>query len=65
MFFDILKDSSDGDIKFKTILSVKPNYLLKVKNEKNKYLKILLLGDSCFEILNLRFAIQRFLNERG
>ena len=35
-FFDILKDGSDGDIHFKTILSVKPNYLLKIKNARNK-----------------------------
>ena len=47
-FFDILKDSSDGDIKFQTILSVQPNYLLKIRNTRNKYLKVLLVGDSCF-----------------
>ena len=47
-FFDILKDGSDGDIQFKTILAVKPNYLLKIKNASNKYLKVLLVGDSCF-----------------
>ena len=27
-FFNILKDGSDGDIELKTILKVKPNYLL-------------------------------------
>ena len=47
-FFNIIKDGSDGDIKFKTILSVKPNYLLKIKNARNSYLKVLLIGDSCF-----------------
>ena len=47
-FLNILKDGSDGDIELKTILAVKPNYLLKIKNESNKYLKILLVGDSCF-----------------
>ncbi len=47
-FFNILKDGSDGDIEFKTILSVNPNYLLKIKNARNKYLKVLLVGDSCF-----------------
>ena len=47
-FFNILKDGSDGDIELKTILKVKPNYLLKIKNAKNKYLKVLLVGDSCF-----------------
>ena len=47
-FFNILKDGSDGDLEFKTILTVKPNYLLKIKNSRNTYLKILLVGDSCF-----------------
>ena len=47
-FFDILKDGSDGDIQLKTILKVKHDYLLKIKNAKNKYFKVLLVGDSCF-----------------
>ena len=47
-FFNIIKDGSDGDIEFKTVLSVKPNYLLKIKNTRSTYLKILLVGDSCF-----------------
>ena len=47
-FVDILKDGSDGDVEFKTILSVKPNYLIKIKNARNNYFKILLVGDSCF-----------------
>ena len=47
-FFNILKDGSDGEIELKTIFAVKPNYLLKIKNESNKYLKTLLVGDSCF-----------------
>ena len=47
-FYNILKDGSDGDIELKTIFSVKPNYLMKIKNERNKYLKVLLVGDSCF-----------------
>ena len=47
-FFNILKDGSDGEIELKTIFAVKPNYLLKIKSESNKYLKILLVGDSCF-----------------
>ena len=47
-FFSILKDGSDGNIQLKTILSVNPNYLLKIKNAKNKYFKVLLVGDSCF-----------------
>ena len=47
-FFNILKDGSDGSIKIGTVLSINPNYLLKIKKTKNKYLKILLIGDSCF-----------------
>ncbi len=47
-FFNILKDGSDGDIQLKTMLKVKPNYLLKIKNARNNYLKVLLIGDSCF-----------------
>ena len=47
-FFNILKDGSDGSVKIGTILSINPNYLLKIKKNKNKYLKILLVGDSCF-----------------
>ena len=47
-FFNILKDGSDGDIQLKTILSVNPNYLLKIKNARNKYFKVLFVGDSCF-----------------
>ena len=47
-FFNILKDGSDGNIEFRTILSVNPNYLLKIKNARNTYLKVLLVGDSCF-----------------
>ena len=47
-FFNILKDGSDGNIQLKTIVTVKPNYLLKIRNTRNKYLKVLLVGDSCF-----------------
>ena len=47
-FFEILKDGSDGSVKVSTLLSINPNYLLKIKNEKNNYLKILFIGDSCF-----------------
>ena len=47
-FFDILKDGSDGNVKLNTVLSIKPSYMLKIKNEKNNYLKVLLIGDSCF-----------------
>ena len=47
-FLNIIKDGSDGAIKVKTLLSINSNYLLKIKNMKNKYLRILLIGDSCF-----------------
>ena len=47
-FYKILKDGSDGSVKVSTLLSINPNYLLKIKNKKNVYLKILLIGDSCF-----------------
>ena len=47
-FFNILLDGSDGSVKVGTLLSIKTKYLLKIKNTKNKYLKILLIGDSCF-----------------
>ncbi len=47
-FFNILKDGSDGSVKIGTLFSINPNYLLKIKKTKNKYFKILLIGDSCF-----------------
>ena len=47
-FFSILKDGSDGSVKITTLLSINPNYLLKIKNAKNNYLKVLFIGDSCF-----------------
>ena len=47
-FFNILLDGSDGSVRVGTLLSMNTNYLLKIKNTKNKYLKILLIGDSCF-----------------
>ena len=47
-FLNILKDGSDGSVKIGTVLSINPNYLIKIKKTKNKYLKILLIGDSCF-----------------
>ena len=47
-FFNILKDGSDGNVQLKTILSVNPNYLLKIKNARNIYFKVLFVGDSCF-----------------
>ena len=47
-FFNILLDGSDGSLRVGTLLSINSNYLLKIKNTKNKYLKVLLIGDSCF-----------------
>ena len=47
-FLNIIKDGSDGKIQIKTILLVNPNYLLRIKNAKNDYWKVLLVGDACF-----------------
>ena len=47
-FIKIIKDGSDGKVSFGTILSIEPNYLLKINNAENKYIKILLIGDQCF-----------------
>ena len=47
-FFNIIKDGSDGNIQIKTILLINPNYLLRIKNAKNDYWKVLLVGDACF-----------------
>ena len=47
-FLNILKDGIDGSIKIRTVLSINPNYLVKIQKSKNKYFKILLIGDSCF-----------------
>ena len=47
-FINILLDGSDGSVRIGTLLSINSNYLLKIKNTKNRYLKVLLIGDSCF-----------------
>ena len=47
-FFTIIKEGSVGNIQIKTILLVNPNYLLRIKNAKNEYWKVLLVGDACF-----------------
>ena len=47
-FLKIIKDGSDGKVSIETILSIEPNYLLKINNTENKYKKILLIGDQCF-----------------
>ncbi len=47
-FLKIIRDGSDGSVSLKTIASISPNYLIKIGNAKNKYLKILFIGDHCF-----------------
>ena len=47
-FFKIIEDGSDGKVSVGTILSIDPNTLLKINNAKNKYGKILRIGDYCF-----------------
>ena len=47
-FFNILLDGSNGSLRVGTLLSINANYLLEIKNNKNKYLKNLLIEDSCF-----------------
>jgi len=47
-FLKIIKDGSDGKVSIGTILAIDPNRLLKIKNAKNRYNKILLIGDQCF-----------------
>ena len=47
-FYKIISDGSDGKVNMGTILSIDPNSLLKINNAKNKYKKILLIGDYCF-----------------
>ena len=48
-FFKIIKDGIDGNVSLGTIFSITPNYLLKINNAENKYIKILLIGDYCFK----------------
>ena len=47
-FLKIIKDGGDGSIKLNTVLSIDPKYLIKIKNAKNKYYKVLYIGDFCF-----------------
>ena len=47
-FYKIMVDGSDGKVTMATILSIDPNSLIKINNAKNKYKKILLIGDHCF-----------------
>ena len=48
-FLKIIEDGSDGKVSIGTILSIEPNYLLKINNAKSTYSKILLIGDHCFQ----------------
>ncbi len=47
-FLKIIGDGSDGKVSIGTILSIDPNSLVKINNAKNKYGKILRIGDYCF-----------------
>ena len=47
-FLKIIKEGSEGSVSLATIFSITPNYLLKIHSAKNKYNKILLIGDACF-----------------
>ena len=47
-FLKVIQDGSKGNVSLRTIFSITPNYLLKIYNEKNKYNKVLLIGDFCF-----------------
>ena len=48
-FLKIIEDGSDGKVSIGTILSIEPNYLLKINNAKSTYSKIVLIGDHCFQ----------------
>ena len=47
-FLQVIQDGSDGNVSLNTIFSITPNYLIKIKNAKNNYFKILFIGDFCF-----------------
>ena len=47
-FLKIIRDGSDGSVSLSTIFSISPSYLMKINNSKNKYFKVLLVGDFCF-----------------
>ena len=47
-FIKIIKDGSDGNVSIDTIFSIEPQYLIKIKNARNKYSKVLYIGDYCF-----------------
>ena len=47
-FFKIIEDGSDGKVKIGTILSIDPKSLVIINNAKNRYTKVLRIGDYCF-----------------
>ena len=44
-FWNIMQD---GSVSLNTVLSISPKYLIKIKNAKDKYQKMLFIGDYCF-----------------
>ena len=47
-FIKIIKDGSDGKVSMGTVFSIEPKYLIKINNARNKYNKVLYVGDYCF-----------------
>ena len=47
-FLKIIMDGSDGKVSVGTIFSIDPSTLVKIKNARNTYGKILRIGDYCF-----------------
>ena len=47
-FIKIIKDGSDGKVSLETVFSIEPQYLIKINNARNKYSKVLHIGDYCF-----------------
>ena len=47
-FIKIIKDGSDGKVSIETVFSIEPQYLIKINNARNKYNKVLYVGDYCF-----------------
>ena len=47
-FIKIIEDGSDGKVRVGTLLSIDPNNLIRIRNAKNTYSKILRIGDYCF-----------------
>ena len=47
-FIKIIKDGSDGKVSIETVFSIEPQYLIKINNARNKYSKVLYIGDYCF-----------------